>query len=91
MIVNILVDNKIIGSVDTSMKKVFFTDSSYKDFEFRFVNEFIYFHYIVNNKPVVMELLTYEEIEDNRFPKGLKDFQEALKYLRSYVANIAFS
>lgn len=82
------------------MKKVRFTDSNYRDFEFWIYDLTIRFYYlsdeINNNVPKhsiykVFADLRISEIENNKFPESLNDFKEAKNYLRCYVENIAFT
>ncbi len=76
-----------------NMKKIQFTDSNNKDFEFWIYEELVRFYYIVEPKPrlkTVSADLRIKDIENNNFPENLKDFKEATTYLRKYIEHIAF-
>lgn len=75
-------------------RKVRFTDSNYREFEFWIYDLTIRFYYLSDEGISIYSIsadLIISDVENNKFPESLNDFKEAKNYLFSYVTNIAFT
>ena len=78
------------------MKKIEFTDSNQRDFEFWIYDTLVVFYYFIDRHPRLAKSkyfdahLRVSDIEKGIFPASLNDFSEAKLYLVKYFEHIAF-
>lgn len=77
----------------TPVKKVQFTDSNNRDFEFWIYETIVRFYYLADESKQMYKVfadLKPADIERGIFPASLKDFTESTTYLKKYFEHIAF-